>query len=252
MQGSKASCGLVSFVIPTFEEEQLGESLDILEAHLRELRDNHFEIVIVDDSGDRHKVAIDRFIEERRSAYGDHVVVRAIDGRGRGKGDAIRLGALAALGSVVFTMDADIPVPLDHVTQFLRLIDDRGFDVVIGERPLMRNFREPLRCLLSRALFAAQRFLVFGQDHFDDTQCGFKAFRRAILRDLANRQIVSGGMYDVEYLYAARRRGAAIARVPVVPNAERRASKIRVLHASIVDPIALVRVKLSGLAGRYD
>ena len=64
--------------------------------------------------------------------------------------------------------------------------------------------------------------------------------------------MVSGGMYDVEYLYAAIRLGASIRRVPVVQNMERRPSKIRVLRASMTDPIDLLRVRLGGLLGHYD
>jgi dolichyl-phosphate beta-glucosyltransferase len=243
---------LVSFIIPTFEEDDIASSLDVLGAHLLKSTANRFEILVVDDSPARYKAAIRSYVESRRSLHGRRLVVRPIDGRMRGKGDAIRIGAFASQGAVVFTMDADLPVPLGCIDAFLALIDREGFDVVIGERPLTRNLKEPVRWVLSRILFVAQRVLIFEGTRFHDTQCGFKAFRGALIRDLAARQIVCGGMYDVEYLYAAHRRGAAIARVPVVQNAEWRPSKIRVLHASLTDPIDLVRVKVSGLRRRYD
>lgn len=252
MDNSEISERLVSFVIPTFEEDALSSSLDVLAAHLLRSPANRFEILVVDDSSARYKAALRDYIDGRGSAQGERLRVRAMDGRKRGKGDAIRIGAAASEGAVVFTMDADLPVPLTSIETFLSLIDIEGFDVVIGERPLMRNWREPIRYALSRILFVTQRVFVFERTRFHDTQCGFKAFRGPLLRDLARLQIVCGGMYDVEYLYAASRRGAAIARVPVVPNAEWRPSKIRVLQASLTDPIDLVRVKLSGLAGRYD
>jgi dolichyl-phosphate beta-glucosyltransferase len=243
---------LVSFVIPTLEETEIADSLDLLTSHLSGLPRDRFEILLVDDSGEAYKVAIRRYAERCRRIYGERITIRPIDGRHRGKGDAVRIGALAASGSVVFTMDADLPVPLKHIEGFLSVIDDQGFDVVIGERPLTRNLAEPARYLLSRALFAAQRAIVFGSNRFYDTQCGFKAFRGPLIRELAGRQIVSGGMYDIEYLYASIRLGACIRRVPVVQNEERRPSKIRVLRASMTDPVDLVRVRLRGLLGHYN
>jgi len=249
---TEASARLVSFIIPTFEEDYLSSSLDVLVDHLLDSTTDRFEVLLVDDSSARYKAAIRDYVETRRASHGDRLIVRAIDGRKRGKGDAVRLGALASEGAVVFTMDADLPVPLACIDTFLTLIDSERFDVVIGERPLTRNLIHPVRYVLSRFLFVAQRRFVFGGIRFHDTQCGFKAFRGGLLRDLAKVQIVSGGMYDVEYLYAATRRGAAIARVPVVPNAEWRPSKIRVFRATLTDPVDLVRVKLRGLGGRYD
>jgi dolichyl-phosphate beta-glucosyltransferase len=252
MNESAHGTRLVSFVIPTFEETEITESLDALTSHLSRLPRDRFEILIVDDSAEAYKVAIRRYAESYRQLHGERIAIRQLDGRHRGKGDAVRIGALAASGSVVFTMDADLPVPLEHIEEFLSFIDDLGFDVVIGERPLTRNLAEPARYVLSRALFAAQRVIVFGSNRFHDTQCGFKAFRGRLIHELASRQIASGGMYDIEYLYAAIRLGACIRRVPVVQNVERRPSKIRVLRSLMTDPVDLVRVRLRGLFGHYN
>jgi hypothetical protein len=59
-------------------------------------------------------------------------------------------------------------------------------------------------------------------------------------------------MYDIEYLYAATKRGLTVAKVRVVPNEERRASKINVLKCLRTDPVALARVKTKGVLGGYD
>ena len=249
-QGEKAR--VLSVVIPTFEEDELNSCLDELVAYLVSLPEEHLEILLVDDSGERWKRSILDYAEKNQNKHGDRLVIRLIHGRRRGKGDAIRLGALAARGEIVFTMDADLPVPLKHIEEFVAIIDEQGADAVIGERPLTRNLREPLRYLLSRILYVVQMAWVFGSNRYYDTQCGFKAFRGNLIRELAARQMVSGGMYDIEYLYMAMLWKASVARVPVVPNAERRASKIRVVMASITDPVDLLRVKLGGLLGRYD
>ena len=240
---------LVSIIVPTYREDALHVSLDALAAHLRALPKYRFEILLVDDSDAPHKAAIDRWIETHT---GGDLVARRIDGEGQGKGDAVRRGALAATGAFVLTMDADLPVPLHHVEEFVRLLDEEGYDLVVAERPMTRNTSEPLRYVLSRALFLAQWLIVFGARRFEDTQCGFKAFRADLLRELASRQVIHGGMYDIEYLSMAVRRGARVARVPVEPNPEVRPSKIRVLRAVVDDPIAIARIKWRLVTRAYD
>src|SRR5262249_33710058 len=136
--------------------------------------------------------------------------------------------------------------------QFMRVLEDPGTDGVIAERPFDRNLANPLRYVLSRGLFLLQRAFVFQSSEFLDTQCGFKAFRGDVIRSIASRQIVDGGMYDIEYLYMAVLDGRHIARQPVVPNPETRPSKIRVWKCLFTDPYDLLRVKATGVAGRYS
>ncbi|HXX68610.1 MAG TPA: hypothetical protein VEK07_15590, partial [Polyangiaceae bacterium] len=71
------------------------------------------------------------------------------------------------------------------------------------------------------------------------------------LRAIAARQVVDGGMFDVEYLYAAVRRGAKVVTVPVEPNAEVRTSRVNLWSCLRRDPIDVVRIKARGLLGRY-
>jgi dolichyl-phosphate beta-glucosyltransferase len=65
-----------------------------------------------------------------------------------------------------------------------------------------------------------------------DTQCGFKLFRRVAARELFREARVDRFAWDVEILYLARRRGMAIAEVPVLwfnsPE-----SKVRVVRDAI-------------------
>ena len=49
-----------------------------------------------------------------------------------------------------------------------------------------------------------------------DTQCGFKLFRGDVARELFHEARINGFAFDIEILYLARRRGLAIAEVPVL------------------------------------
>ena len=240
----------LSLILPTYQETDLEPSLERLSAAAMAIPDTRTEILIVDDS--------DEALRERISAWSaawsqreGHPTVRVLEGPHRGKGAAVRVGALASTGDVVFVMDADLPIPLEHIQDFLGRMQATRADIVMGERPLGRNTGNPLRFVLSRGLFAFQYLVVFQASLFHDTQCGFKAFRGDALRRMAARQIVDGGMYDIEYLYMAVRMGLRIERVPVIPNAETRPSKINVKRAMVQDPQELVRVKWKGIRGGY-
>jgi hypothetical protein len=59
-------------------------------------------------------------------------------------------------------------------------------------------------------------------------------------------------MYDLEYLYAAVRRGLVVERIDVTTRAEVRPTRINVLRCIVFDPIDILRLKAAGVLGRYD
>jgi len=242
---------LVSLIVPTPREDEIAVTLAAIGAHLAGLQGYDFEIVLVDDSAEPYKRLMDDATAAFNARFGPKIVARRADGPRRGKGAAIRVGVLASKGEFVFWMDADIPVPLTNIDRFLEVFDQEGADFVVAERPFDRNMSQPVRFVASRVLFAFQRALVFQSRAFNDTQCGFKAFRGSLARRIAEQQIVDGGMADIEYLYAALRSGARPARIAVTPNPETRESKINVRRAIIMDPIDLVRIKLRSFTGGY-
>ncbi len=200
------------------------------------------EVVIVDDS----EAAPLEAANQTRS-----IAVRLLRGDRRGKGDAVRLGMLAADGEVVLHLDADIDEEtLPLIADFVRRIE-AGSDVVIAERRGRWHYRNFARFILSIGLFLAQRLFVFHSSRFFDTQCGLKAFRRAVARRLASLQSVRGGMYDIEYLYIAVKNGMRIDQVSIGAMRELRPSRLRVWRCLYTDPIDLLRVKWHGLRGRY-
>jgi dolichyl-phosphate beta-glucosyltransferase len=48
-----------------------------------------------------------------------------------------------------------------------------------------------------------------------DTQCGFKSFRREVVKPIFSRLTIERWAFDVEILYLARKLGCPIAEVPV-------------------------------------
>ena len=50
----------------------------------------------------------------------------------------------------------------------------------------------------------------------DDTQCGFKAFRREAAQAIFSRQRLEGWAFDAELLYLAGKLGFSVRQVPIV------------------------------------
>ncbi|MGO8992377.1 MAG: glycosyltransferase [Polyangiaceae bacterium] len=243
---------LVSIVVPTLKEDEIGVALGRVGEYLARIEGYDFEVLLADDSPEPYKTLMDAATAAFDARFGSKVTAKRVDGPRKGKGAALRVGVVASRGDFVFWMDADLPVPLENIERFLRIFDDERADLVVAERPFDRNLSQPVRFIASRALFAFQRALVFQSRAFDDTQCGFKAFRGELVRRIAGQQIVDGGMADIEYLYAAVQSGAHAVRVSVTPNPETRESKINVKKALMQDPVDILRIKLRGLTGGYS
>lgn len=212
---------LLSVVVPAYNEEQrLPDTLARIFAYLD--RQSYQSEVIVADDGSADTTAA---LVERLAA--DHPSLRLLRLDHRGKGYAVRAGALAARGEYVLLCDADLAVTMEEWEKLRRFLDG-GYDVAIGSREGVgaRRLGEPwYRHLMGRVFNLIVRLVAVSK--IQDTQCGFKALRRAVTVDLFQRvriygedaPIVQGAAvtaYDVELLYLAARRGYRIAEVPVI------------------------------------
>ena len=236
----------------TFREITFGESLDLLLAFFAERPPRPIEILVVDDSERALQDALRETLRQRAGAPPSWITTRLIAGPRRGKGAAVRVGARSAVGETVFLIDADLPVPLVHIDEFLETLARTGADVVVAERPRDRYADNVVRRFFAGSLRRIQQTLVFHGPAFEDTQCGFKAFRGDVLESLVDQQLVDGGMYDLEYLYAATLRHLNVQRVKVGISPEMRPSRIKLWRCLVQDPFDIVRFKVAGSLGRYD
>lgn len=143
----------------------------------------------------------------------------------RGKGYAVRSGMLRATGAIVLFMDADLSTPLESIPRFLaHFAAHPETDVLIGNRrhPAARMARRQgwvrrrlggLFSALVRAASGGGALLPAAAR--SDTQCGFKAFRRAAAREIFTRQRLDGFSFDVEILALAAALGLRVADLPV-------------------------------------
>ena len=176
--------------------------------------------------------------------------VRVLHEAVRGKGAAVRTGALAALGAWVFLADADLSMPIEEVERFLPArTGDADIAIASREAPGAVRYDEPeLRHLMGRVFNLWVRLLAV--PGIADTQCGFKCFRGAVARDLFARQTVRDWTFDVEILFLARRAGYRLVEVPIHWTYKAN-SRVNPLRDALRMAAGVLRVRWNAIAGVY-
>lgn len=246
----------LSVVIPAYNEERRLPAT--LEQILRFLDQQQYasEVIVADDGSTDATAAYVRQVAHERSA----VRLLALDHRG--KGFTVRAGALAAEGEYVLLCDADLAVPIEEWQKLLERLTS-GYDLAIGSREGLGATRlgEPwYRHLMGRVFNLIVRVIAVGD--FQDTQCGFKALRRDVARDLFQRvqiyaddaPVVQGAAvtaYDVELLFLAIQRGYRVAEVPVRWHYGTE-TKVDPLRDTLRNLRDVLQVRWNAIRGRYN
>jgi hypothetical protein len=121
----------------------------------------------------------------------------------------------------------------------------------VGDRTLPGSSYEsvaPTRALLSEIASFTFRTLITGG--FYDTQCGFKAFRGDVAREVFRLATIDGFAIDVEVLYLLLKYRLDIKRIPV--RLERNStSTVRPVRDAGRAARDIVRMRLNWRRGRY-
>jgi dolichyl-phosphate beta-glucosyltransferase len=169
-----------------------------------------------------------------------------------GKGAAVRKGMLEGDGRYLFICDADLAMPIEELPRFYPQNLGGDYDVAIASReaPGAHRYHEPwYRHLMGRVFNFIVRLLAVPGIH--DTQCGFKAFRREVARDLFRVQRINGWAFDVEVLALARRRGYTILEVGI-PWYYGEGSRVNPIADSVRMFAEVLRIRRAVRSGLYD
>lgn len=205
------------------------------------------ELIVVDDGS-----------EDRTASMAMEHANRVITIGHKGKAGAIITGFREASHDVVMFTDMDQATPITEADKLLETIV-ASTDIAVGSRGLIRKNAPIGRYILSWGHYVLHR-LVLGL-RIDDTQCGFKAFKRDVIIDvLSNMKIynyrnldlisfpsVSSG-FDTELLFVAQKLGYKIKEVPVEWNYQetRRVDLTRDALRGIVDLYQIACVNTRG------
>lgn len=173
--------GLVSFVIPTLnEEEAIGPTLDALPLETLEKAGWETEVLIVDGaSTDRT-----REIAEEKGA---RVIVEERKGYGR----AYKTGFDQAKGDVLITGDADGTYPFEMSHELVAMLDEEHLDFITTDRfAELEPGAMSLKHRFGNWVLSATCRVLYGAP-FKDSQSGMWIFRRHVLDKIT---LTSDGM----------------------------------------------------------
>lgn len=235
---------MVSVVVPAFNEERrLGDTLEAISAYLARCNFSS-EVIVVDDGSTDNTSQVAQQSQVRNL----RLVRNEIN---RGKGYTVRRGVETAQGDIILFTDADNSTPIEEFDKFRPLFAE-GADGVIGSRALPQSQLEVHQSALRE--FAGRTFNLILRSivglSFHDTQCGFKAFRRQVAREIFPKQTIHGWGFDAEILLIAKRKGFRILETPVrwINSADSRLLIWRDAPRMFMD---LVKIRLKDLRGSY-
>ncbi len=166
----------ISVVVPVLDEADAVAELGHRVAEVLDGLERPWELIFVDD-GSRDGTA-----DEVRCLHERDARVKLIRFRRNfGKAAALCAGFEAAAGDLLVTMDGDLQDEPREIPRFLAKLEEEGLDLVSGWK--QRRQDRLSRRWPSKVFNWATRRLA--QVDLHDFNCGFKAYRREVVREIA-------------------------------------------------------------------
>ena len=182
----------VSVLIPVIDEAATVEELAQRVAAVLEREGRSFEIIFIDDGS---RDGTPARVREARACDPRVKLVRLR--RNFGKAAALSAGFDHSIGRIIVTMDGDLQDDPDEIPRFLSTLEEKDLDLVSGWK---RRRQDPVSKTLPSRLFNwVTRQLA--QVDIHDFNCGFKAYRREVLAEIA----VYGELHRYIPVLASRR-----------------------------------------------
>ena len=185
----------LSVIIPCYNEaKEIGVKANEVLNKLHSLSIDTELLLVNDGSKDHTKEEIEKI---------EGVIPCGYDSN-KGKGGAVQEGIFKSTGDFILFMDADLSTDLEALDRLVPMLDQ--YDIIIGSRH-HKDSKIPIKQPAKRRFIGwCCRKIVNHKFKmkYSDTQCGFKAIRADLAKQIAHKQIIMGFAFDVEYLYIAK------------------------------------------------
>ena len=198
-------------VIPVLNEERgLPPSVAKLHGFLSDhLGDYRWRIVVADNGSTDSTLDVAKALSEQ------HPQVGYVHLEQRGRGRALRRAWLESDADIVSYMDVDLSTDLNALLPLVAPLVSGHSDVAIGSR--LRRGSRVERGAKREVISRGYNLLLRGalRARFSDAQCGFKAIRADVAREVLPLVEDHAWFFDTELLVLAERAGLRIHEVPV-------------------------------------
>lgn len=237
---------LMTIIIPVYNEaHRLPATLQRISAFLETCPEPLEVLIVNNNSRDATRQIAEEFAAR-------HPYARVVDQPIQGKGAAVRKGMEEGQGRYLFICDADLAMPIEELPRFFPATIGGEYEIAIGSReaPGAHRYHEPwYRHLMGRVFNLMVRALAV--PHIQDTQCGFKAFRRDVGRTIFAVQKIDGFAFDVEILAIALRWGYRVQEIGI-PWYYGPGGSINPLRDTVRMFREVLRIRHNVRAGLYD
>ncbi|HEY0246744.1 MAG TPA: bifunctional glycosyltransferase family 2/GtrA family protein [Gryllotalpicola sp.] len=200
----------LEIVMPVYNEQAtLENSVTALHAYLGSAMPERWQITIADNaSTDATAELADRLAGELDGVVAVHLPMK-------GRGLALKTVWSASTAEVLVYLDEDLSTDLRALRPLVAPLLSDHSDLAIGTRlaRTSRVVRGGKREFISRSYNLMLRAMMDAK--FSDAQCGFKAIRSDVARELLPLVEDTGWFFDTELLVLAERAGLRIHEVPV-------------------------------------
>lgn len=237
----------LSVIIPAYNEERrLPKTLEEIDKYLSK-QSYDYEIIVVND-GSKDKTA-----EVVRGLTSVIKNLKLIDNKiNQGKGAVVRQGMLEAKGDFRLFTDADNSTSIDQVEKMLPYLRE-GYDTVIGSRDIKGAVLDPPQGFFRRFVgdgFKLLRKIIVGLWKIEDTQCGFKCFKKEVVEKVFPKCKIDRFAFDPEILLIAKKLGYKIKETPVYwRNDPESKVKFKSMIKMLID---LLKIRWNLILGKYD
>jgi putative flippase GtrA len=234
---------VLDLVIPVYNEEaDLGPSVRRLHAYLTENLPYRFRVTIADNA------SVDATPQVAAGLAATLPNTRVVRLEQKGRGRALRHVWSTSEAAVLAYMDVDLSTDLAALLPLIAPLITGHSDVAIGSRlsRQSRVVRGAKREVISRGYNLLLRGTLAAS--FSDAQCGFKAIRADVARELLPLVEDTGWFFDTELLVLAQNAGMRIHEVPVdwVDDPD---SRVDIVATVLADLRGMLRIGRSLLTG---
>ncbi|MFT5365304.1 MAG: dolichyl-phosphate beta-glucosyltransferase [Candidatus Latescibacterota bacterium] len=230
----------LSLVVPAYNEAQRIEfTLEKTVTYL-ESQSYTWELIVVDDGSTDHTA------DTAETFAKQHPCIRIVRvSPNQGKGHALKVGVLQAVGHYIGFMDADYKTDITCASDALAHLD-ADKQIVIGSRKMSGT-----EIAQQPKLYRRLGSLIFNKyihtllpilRQYKDTQCGFKFFTHKAAHEIFSRQIIERFMFDAEILFLAHRLGFQVKEIPVRWSSDHD-TRTKIIESIVRNTIDLVRIR---------
>jgi glycosyltransferase involved in cell wall biosynthesis len=228
---------VLDVVVPVYNEDRdLERCVRRLHAHLAHSLPYPFQITIADNASTDRTLQVAYHLA---ATFGE-VRVLHLDAKGRGR--ALRTAWDSSDAAVLAYMDVDLSTDLAGLLPLVAPLLSGHSDLAIGSRLARgsRVVRGAKRDIISRCYNLLLRLTL--RARFSDAQCGFKAIRADVSRELLPLVQDTGWFFDTELLVLAQRCGLRIHEVPVdwVDDPD---SRVDIVATAVADLKGIMRLR---------